>query len=190
MSLSVDSSHDEFLQYTDELLIKGIKESNHPFHQFVFASTENDIIQQRTVVLRRWVLKRRSIIFHTDYRSPKVKQIKKNPDCSILFYSKPDKLQLRFKCFSHIHHNDRLSKYIYSQTTPNQRKCYETPYIPSTKMNNTIAESTTSSPEDNFSVCVCNFNELEILFLNHQKHIRILYEWDKSGHLKISNLNP
>ena len=188
MSLSIDSSHNDFIIHIDELLKKSIKTAKHPFHQCVVASLENGMIQQRTVVLRRWVLKRRSLIFHTDYRSPKVQQIKKNPDCSILFYSKPDKIQLRFKCFCHIHHNDRLTKYIYSQTTSSQRKCYETPFTPSSKLNTNSSEF--SSPEDNFSVCVCNFNELEVLFLNHEKHIRILYEWDKSGQLKTSNLNP
>ena len=37
------------------------------------------------------------------------------------------------------------------------------------------------NPYDHFSVGVCNFDNMEILLLNHQKHQRIKYQWNSSG---------
>ena len=103
-------SPEEFLTHTDHLLSLGVKDSKHAFHQGVFATAQDSLIQQRYVVLRRWVLARRSLIFHTDIRSPKVKAIQQNPKTSFIFYSKNDRLQLRFECVSHVHHHNRLSR--------------------------------------------------------------------------------
>eukprot|EP01048_Picozoa_sp_COSAG05_P024953 COSAG05_NODE_6118_length_1019_cov_1.235870_1_plen_116_part_10 len=108
-------SPDEFLSCADHLLSLGVKDSNHAFHQGVFATAQESLIQQRYVVLRRWVLARRSLIFHTDIRSPKVKAIQQNPKTSFIFYSKTDRLQLRFECVSHVHHHNRLSRECFDQ---------------------------------------------------------------------------
>ena len=88
-------SHLEFLNKIDSLLQKGVVNSNHPFHQFTLGTQGQDKIELRTVVLRQWRLNRRTLIFHTDIRSPKIKQLKKNNICSALFYSKEDKIQIR-----------------------------------------------------------------------------------------------
>ena len=196
MILNSDSSHSDFLKYSDKLLEMGVSIAKHPFHQFSMATKKNDDIEQRTVVLRKWVLKRRTIMFHTDVRSPKVSQIKSNPLCSILFYSNPDKLQLRFKCHAHIHYKNRLSNYMFNQTTSNQRDCYEWQHAPSTKFDYSSkrqfklhASDPLDAPAiDNFCVCVCNFNDLDLLYLSGKGHIRIKYEWDRLGNFNTYNL--
>ena len=181
----------KYLENANQLLFKGTQTAKHPFHQFTIGSINENSIEQRMVVLRRWVLKRRSIIFHTDFRAPKVTQLKKDNRCSILFYSKQDKLQLRFSCIAHIHHKDRLSDYLYSQTTESQRKCYAFSKPPSMiipEKTKEIWEEASSEiikvdPYDNFAACVCNFDKLDLLYLNHEGHVRILYQWDKYGNL-------
>ena len=39
-----------------------------------------------------------------------------------------------------------------------------------------------------FAVVVCNFNSMEVLQLNYEGHIRVLYSWDKYNEMSISNL--
>ena len=187
---------DELLENANVLLDAGVTTGNHPFHQFVISTSVDNIPEQRTVVLRQWVLKRRSIIFHTDIRSPKVEQLKSNNNCSVLFYSKPDKMQLRFKCTAHVHYKDRLSDYLYSQTSDSQRECYSYSKAPSIECLETTKEEwlhqsqaiTEVDPYENFAACVCNFNELELLYLSYKGHTRVLYQWDKHGELSTKFL--
>ena len=197
--LSRSLSASEFLSESDKLLTEGLSKSKHEFHQFSFAtSTPGGGVDQRTVVLRQWRLARRTIMFHTDFRSPKINYLKNNQSSSILFYSKEHKLQLRFKCIAHVHHKNRLASFLFSKTTSSQRKCYESDFPPSSIMKSDDIEGTKKNEPkikavnafDNFSVCVCNFNYLDLLFLSYESHIRIAYEWDKYGKLKTTRLVP
>ena len=191
-----DDSPLTFLEKASDMLSEGVLSSKHPFRQLVVATKSLDDVELRTVVLRKWVLKRRTIIFHTDIRSPKVKELKDAPNCSLLFYSKADKLQLRFKCIAHVHHQDRLSNYLLSQTTPQQRECYQFPIPPGHHISSINKEHYMKSmpslkPEDaqnNFAACVCNFSELDLLYLQYDGHIRLRYKWDKHHELSISNI--
>ena len=65
-----------------------------------------------------------------------------------------------------------------------------TPFSPSSEKNPKQTNTVQCNPEENFAVCVCNFNELELLFLNYEEHIRIYYEWDKFGNLNSRFINP
>ena len=174
----------------------GVASASHPFHQCALATISLNKPELRTVVLRKWDLSRRTLIFHTDIRSPKVSQLKKEPYCSLLFYSRPDKIQARFDCVSHIHHNNRLSQVSYEKLTDSQRQCYQWPIAPSEKIDFVNMETYMSQsskikkvdPINNFCVIVCNFNKLEVLKLQHDGHVRVLYDWNKKGELTTTNL--
>ena len=142
------------------------------------------------VVIRKWDLDRQTFIFHTDRRSNKIKEIKTNSQCSLLFYSHPDQLQLRFQCVSHVHYDDRIAQHIFSQTTENQRKLYQNIGAPGTLKKEEESDDVTQHPIDNFSVVVCNFTSLDYLHLNHHDPIRILFNWDKKGAIQSKNLWP
>ena len=186
--LSPDLTENQFLDVVNTLLLEGCKSSKSPFHQGTLATVSNNIPQIRTVVLRRWNLVRRSLIFHTDKRSTKVKELQENNRCSLLFYSKQDKLQLRFNCVSHLHYDDRLKDFIFKQTTASQRRCYEQTQAPSSILNTPL--SRTLEARENFVVCVCNFTSLDLLFLNYDEHIRVHYNWDKKSICNTTRLAP
>ena len=197
MVLTPDLSPEQFLEATSKLVETGIAHSKHPFHEACFATLNSGLVNQRYVVIRRWVLKRQTLMFHTDYRSPKIKQIKANPVTSLLFYSKPDKLQLRFRCISHVHYKNRLAKYMFSKTNASQQACYTFPYVPSSVIQEDTKEHLLESqtkhikqqdPYTNFAVCVNNFTALDLLYLHHKGHVRIYYTWDKYGDLSYSYL--
>ena len=187
--LTIQSSTQDFLDYINTELTVATSSAAHPFHQFSFGTVNGLELEQRMVVLRRWVLKRQTIMFHTDFRSPKVDQIKNSSKTSVLFYSKDHKLQLRFRCQSHIHYQNRLTQFLFSKTSPSQRACYEYPQSPTDNLEYASKEAEMDANDDlslvdpykNFAVCVCNFDELDLLFLNYKSHIRIKYLWDKFG---------
>ena len=85
---------------------------------------------------------------------------------------------------------------MFSQTTDNQRQCYEWQQAPSTPFEYSskrhyelVSDDPLDAPAiDNFCVCVCNFNDLDLLYLDSKGHTRIKYEWDAFGHLTSYNL--
>ena len=189
--------HSLMSQHMDAALKKGVESVKHPFHTFSLATiTHVGRVDQRSVVLRQWEIERRSIIFFTDVRSPKVSQLARSPHCSVLFYSYPDRLQLRFSCYVHIHQFDRLSDYFFNELSDSQRTHYMADQSPSTDLDfekkgtSSYQQVTTQSqdPYQNFSVGVCNFDHLDLLYLGKDKHIRVVYSWDKEGNLVSKNI--
>ena len=193
--MNIQQSPNEFLSFVDQKLNESLKDGTHPFHEFSLATSSANKVQQRMVVMRRWSLTRRSIIFHTDLRSPKIDQIKSNPDVSLLFYSKSDRLQLRFNAFAHVHTNDRLAEALFDDASDSQKECYAYPFQPSTVISSVSKEilleenqGSKINPKDHFAVVVCNFSELDLLYLNRDSHIRLHYTWDQHSKLKSEYL--
>ena len=80
-----------------DLLTKAVKDRSSEFRTPVFiCGTDNDL-DGRVVVLRKADEQNNFIQYHSDIRSSKIEKIKKNPHCSILFYGKEEKIQLRVK---------------------------------------------------------------------------------------------
>src|SRR6476661_8671088 len=90
-------------------LTLGISSAKHPFHSATIATINNGIPELRTVVLRGVIPSEQALIFHTDIRSPKVNQIKKNNNISWLFYDQKERIQLRINALAYIHHQDEES---------------------------------------------------------------------------------
>ena len=185
----------KYLKQVDSLLTTAVSDAKNDFHQFVLGSNNNGDTELRTVVLRKWSLKRQSILFHTDIRSPKITQLKSCPTFSILFYSKKERLQLRFKASTHIHYQDKVSEYCLNKTTESQKKCCQFSLAPSSEIKDNTKEvyaaRTKSKKIDiqhDFSAIVCNFYELDVLFLNHKGQQRLLYKWNKQGQIQTKNL--
>ena len=73
------------------LLTEAVKERNSEFRTPVFICGNDKDLDGRVVVLRKTDQKNNFIQFHSDIRSPKIEKIKKNPNCSMLFYGKKRK---------------------------------------------------------------------------------------------------
>ena len=95
------------------LLENGLAKRDAAFHIPVFINGNQNIFDGRIVVLRGISQKERKIWFHSDIRSSKVKIIKSNPQASLLFYDKSEKIQLRIGGTTKINYkNDGNEKYI------------------------------------------------------------------------------
>tara|TARA_B100000686_G_scaffold344367_1_gene426838 strand:- start:88 stop:693 length:606 start_codon:yes stop_codon:yes gene_type:complete len=126
-----------------KLLIESVNDRNHTFHTPVFSNiTKENKIQSRVVVLRKFDEKELKLNFHTDYRSPKIRDLLINNKSYFLFYDFKLKLQLRIETISKVNNNNKISKKAWTKTSLNSRKCYLTSKSPSSK---------TKIPEDGIS---------------------------------------
>ena len=114
-----------------ELLENGANERDHDFHIMTFCTIGKEGVEARSVVLRNFDKEKNIIRFHTDYRSPKLNDIKNNPNTVCLVYSYKLKTQLRIKTFSSIHYEDSIWNSSWDSTGLSSRKCYLTKYDPS-----------------------------------------------------------
>jgi 3-hydroxyisobutyrate dehydrogenase len=107
-----------------ELLDSGLQNRNAPFHIPVFINGLNNKFDGRIVVLRGVDVKKNKIWFHTDIRSKKIKKIKSNPNGSLLFYDKIEKIQLRVFGKIKINYQNEISKKAWRKTSHMSRQCY------------------------------------------------------------------
>ena len=80
-----------------DLLSKAVKDRSSEFRTPVFICGNDKDLDGRVVVLRKADQQNNFIQYHSDIRSLKIEKIKKNPNCSILFYGKEEKIQLRIR---------------------------------------------------------------------------------------------
>jgi len=122
-----------------KLLSIGAKDRNNSFHTPIFSNnTSKNLIKSRIVVLRKFNEENLVLNFHTDYRSPKIKDLKKNNLSIFVFYDSKIKIQLRIKSIVKIHNKNDVARESWNSTALSSRKCYLTLKSPSSITN--IAE--------------------------------------------------
>ena len=107
-----------------ELLKKGLKNRDLPFHIPVFVCGNEKNFDGRVVVLRGVDEIEKKIWFHSDIRSNKIKMIKSNPRAVFLFYDKNEKIQLRISGNTKINYQNQISKKSWEKTVHMSRQCY------------------------------------------------------------------
>ena len=178
-----------------KFLKDGISNISNPYHFFYLSTLNNKEVTSRTIVLRDVKKCPLSIYFNADYRSPKVKQLLSNSQCSVLFYDNKRKLQIRLECEAIINYNNTISKKIWTKTPMQSRKCYMGGYCPSQPLEewspNIPLKYLKKDPErldsesgyNNFTVIKLIINTLDILELHHDGHIR--FNLDSSGEINF-----
>ena len=182
------------------LLKSAVKDRNSEFRTPVFICGNNEDLDGRVVVLRKADQKNNFIQFHSDIRSTKINKIKKNPNCSVLFYGKKEKIQLRLKTECEINFNNQITKESWKKTGHVSRKCYLVTNGPGT-----VSEKPTSGLDSkfdnfdftkeegeegykNFSVIKCKIKSIEWLYLAAKGHRRAFIDF--SGSKKFTWLIP
>lgn len=174
------------------LLVRAVKDRNSEFRNPVFICGSNNSVDGRVVVLRMADQKSSIIQFHSDIRSSKIEIIKKNSNCSLLFYGKKEKIQLRMKVNVKIHYKDEVTKVSWEKTGHISRKCYLVSKPPGTlsssptsglnekfdKFDFTKEES--EKGYENFCVIKCKIKTIEWLYLAAKGHRRALIDMNDS----------
>ena len=172
------------------LLVRAVNDRNSEFRTPVFICGDNKDLDGRVVVLRKADEKENILQFHSDIRSSKIEVIKKNPNSSLLFYGKKEKIQLRMKTKSEIHFNDSITKEAWDRTGHISRKCYLVSNGPGTKSaeptsglddkfdNFDFTKEESEEGYKNFCVIKCHIKSIEWLFLAAKGHRRALINFD------------
>lgn len=92
-----------------QMLEQAVKIYRAPFHWGVLATINKNKPELRSVIVRKVNADLCQIFFHTDIRSPKIKQLQQHCTASWLFYDAPSKIQLRMNATVVIHTDDAVA---------------------------------------------------------------------------------
>ena len=174
------------------LLVEAVKNRESEFRTPVFICGNKNDLDGRVIVLRKADKENRFVQFHSDIRSSKIKKIKENSNCSILFYGKKDKIQLRLKVIAEINFKNNITKESWEKTGHISRKCYLVTNGPGS-----VSEKPTSGLDSkfdnfdftkeqseegykNFCVIKCKIKTIEWLYLAAKGHRRALINFEGS----------
>ena len=174
------------------LLVEAVKNRESEFRTPVFICGNKNDLDGRVIVLRKADKENRFLQFHSDIRSSKIKKIKENSNCSILFYGKKDKIQLRLKVIAEINFKNNITKESWEKTGHISRKCYLVTNGPGS-----VSEKPTSGLDSkfdnfdftkeqseegykNFCVIKCKIKTIEWLYLAAKGHRRALINFEAS----------
>ena len=203
MSIENVSYYEDFNEIEKKLwalLTRAVNDRGSEFRTPVFICGDKNNLDGRVVVLRKADEKNISLQFHSDIRSTKIGTIKKNPNSSLLFYGKKEKIQLRMKVESKLHYNDEITKESWDKTGHISRKCYLVTNGPGTKSekptsgldnkfdNFDFTKEESEAGYKNFCVIKCKIKSIEWLYLAAKGHRRALIEFQ--GLKKFSWLIP
>ena len=174
------------------MLDDAVKNRASQFRIPTFICGNDNNIDGRIVVLRKSDQSNNLVQFHSDIRSDKIEILKKNPNASMLFYDKDEKIQVRLKVNCLINHKNEITKTSWDKTQHISRKCYLVDKGPGT-----VSDVPTSGlkPEldnfdytkeqseegyKNFTVIQCNIKSIEWLYLAAKGHRRARFDLDNS----------
>ena len=171
-----------------DLLIKAVKDRSSEFRTPVFICGNDKDLDGRVVVLRKANQQNNFIQYHSDIRSSKIGKIKKNPNCSILFYGKEEKIQLRIKAKCEVNYNNDVTKESWEKTGHISRKCYLVTNGPGTESdkptsgldnkfdNFDFTKEESEAGYKNFCVIKCKIKSIEWLYLAAKGHRRARFD--------------
>jgi hypothetical protein len=183
-------------------LLNGALKPKDFFHQAVIATTNEKGLSMRTVVLRKVITMQKQLIFHTDIRSGKWKDMQNINKISWLFYNGNNKMQIRLSGTVSLHHNDALAANAWQKSNVGSRKIYTGDYAPSTKSaaatsglgsnvdDNTISIEETEVGQKNFGVVITNIEWMDWLWLKNKGHRRANFMYNGNELVESNWLIP
>ena len=171
-----------------QMITDGVVNRHSSFHIPVMINSSENNNNGRIVVLRNANSDQHTIKFHSDIRSPKVNNLKKNSKVFFIFYDKEEKIQLRVSGDAIINYKNNITKASWEKTAHMSRKCYLAAHAPGTvsekptsgvsdKVENlkyTLEES--ESGYENFCVIETKIDSIEWLYLAAKGHRRAKFE--------------
>jgi len=155
-------------------LDKGVNDRFSDYHTFSLATSPKNIAEIRTVVLRGYDRKNKSIIFHTNNLTNKISEIQNNPSVGALFYDRKAKIQIRCNGDAVINNMDQYCKERWDKMSSQSKECYyqnispgddiKYPSIVKNKLENTLSKD--------FTVITININKIDWLYLSSTGHTR------------------
>lgn len=181
------------LRYAWNALYRGAVQNRHPYHTPVLATTNGKFPSARTVVLRETQVEKRQLLIYTDIRTPKVKDLRRYPIASLVFWDKGKSVQIRARGEIKIHHQDELAREKWENIPAKNRKDYATVSAPGTTKNKDenflleywsedhLTNEKTEEHYTNFVVLAMEVTEIDLLHLDRASHQRARFFWENQN---------
>ena len=170
-----------------DLLDTGLSNRDNSLHLPVFICGNTKEIDGRVVVLRGIDKKNKTLWFHSDIRSKKIKFLKSSPLATFLFYNKIEKVQLRVSVNAKINYQNQFSKNSWDKTAHMSRQCYlgdKAPGLETLEATSGLTEDIDNSKYTieesevgykNFCVVEGKIKSIEWLYLASKGHRRAIF---------------
>ena len=175
------------------MLDNAVKDRSSSFRIPVFSCGIDGEVDSRIVVLRKSDQSNNLLQFHSDIRSDKINKLKTNPNASLLFYDKEEKIQLRVKVECIINNENSTTEDSWKKTQHISRRCYLTDDPPGTISNDPTSgmiskledfDYTMEQSEEgykNFTVIQCKIKSVEWLYLAANGHRRAKFDLENKS---------
>ena len=175
---------DEIYEEIWDLLSTGAQRAKSDYHLGYLATSDGNNPRTRTVVLRKVLTDQKALLIHTDRRSKKFGEVRKNPKVSILFYSKEDKVQIRLEGKADLHTEGELFEIQWEESRPLSRRCYliqpgpgsitqePSSGIPDDLKDRAPTEEESEPGKENFCIIKIDVEYIEWLNLHSSGHLR------------------
>ena len=170
-----------------DLLAQGVVNKKSKFHTPTLSTVNGNMINSRTIILRKVDNKTKMLFFYSDSRSRKVLNIIQNNNVTVHLYEPRFKLQVQLYGHAKIENNSEKTKNIWSSLNSFSKKNYLSALSPGEKINSLENLKYNTDNEEafyNFSLIYFKVSKLECLQLSDIKNIRVEFVYTESSEKK------
>ena len=168
-----------------ELFGQAAMDTCHPFRCPAVATSGADGPQLRTVILRAASAATRRLLFYTDARSPKVRELRQLTEMAWVFYDPNKRLQLRVWGAASLHQDDEMARACWETCSDDNRRNYGGQAVPGTALAaaspSVCPGSLDGSERGNFLVVACTVARMDALLLGPESHRRLDMRWHEQA---------
>lgn len=182
---------DDVLSTAWNLLFRATVQRRDPYRTPVLSTiNQENIPDARTIVLRETKVQKRQLIFYTDTRSPKVEELKANPNICLVFWNPSRNVQVRASGRMLLEQGNAFSKEYWDKIAPKNRRDYSTINAPSNRSEKSegflpdfweaadLTPQNTEAAFENFTVLVAQIDKLDCLHIHREGHQRAQFTWN------------
>ncbi len=167
-------------------LLRAAANPSDPWHTMVVATVDATTPELRTVVLRACEPGARRLLFHTDVRSAKARELAANPSIAMLFWDPELRLQLRCTGRATLHPDDALNRTHWERLPDRSRELYRQIGAPGEPVTDADRhdprpDAASDSGCDRFLVVSCVIDRMDRLELDADGHQRANWNWQDDG---------
>jgi len=170
-----------------DLLAQGVVNKKSKFHTPTLSTVNGNMINSRTIILRKVDNKTKMLFFYSDSRSRKVLNIIQNNNVTVHLYEPRFKLQVQLYGYAKIENNSEKTKNIWSSLNSFSKKNYLSALSPGEKidsLDNLKYKADNEEAYSNFSLIYFKVTKLECLQLSDIKNIRVEFVYTESSKKK------
>jgi pyridoxamine 5'-phosphate oxidase len=192
MALERYSSLYQLIDHVWDQIGHGVEQPGHPYHSPTLGTTGAEGPNLRTVILRQIDISTRALLFHSDRRAEKIRELERDARVMWHFWYPEQREQLRLRGHATLHFTDAIADQLWQDSSPQSLKLYVKSQPPGTKTAQPqsglpeqiqlgqVTHSDLEAGRQHFSVVRTEINEIEVLHLREDGNYRAYFQWDNN----------